>query len=89
MILKLLGILDISAVACLFLFKYGLVPELVLIAAVIYLMAKGIMFFRNIVSLLDVGTAIVFALALLGVYNILTWLAVLWVLQKAVFSLLG
>lgn len=89
MILKLLGIMDLLSIASLLLFKYGITPKIFLIIAIIYLMAKGVFFFRNIVSLLDFGVAVIFILALFQTYNILTWIALIWVLQKAVFSLLG
>jgi len=89
MIVKILGLMDLLSIGALLLFKYAGIPQIFLIAAVIYLMAKGVFFFRNIVSLLDFGVAIIFALVLFQTYNILTWLAIVWVLQKAVFSLLG
>jgi len=89
MILKLLGLMDLLSIAILLLFKYGIVSQIFLIAAVIYLMAKGVMFFRNIVSLLDFAVAVIFILALFQIYNVLTWIALVWVLQKSVFSLLG
>ncbi|MDP2907497.1 MAG: hypothetical protein Q8O03_06155 [Nanoarchaeota archaeon] len=89
MIIKILGLMDLLSITILLLFKYGVVSQIFLIAAVIYLMAKGVIFFRNIASLLDFGVAIIFALALFQTYNVLTWIALVWVLQKAVFSLLG
>ena len=85
--LKLMGLMDILSIAILLLFKYGLISQKFLIVAIIYLMIKGIMFFKNIVSLADFGVAIIFILALFGIYNVLTWIAILWILQKAVFSL--
>lgn len=81
--------MDLLSIVILLLFKYAGISQFFLIAVVIYLMAKGIIFFRNIVSLLDFGVAIIFALALFYPYNILTWVALVWVLQKSVFSLLG
>lgn len=89
MILKLLGLMDLLSIASLLLFKYGLISQKFLIIAVIYLMIKGIIFFRNIVSLLDFGIAVIFILALFQVYNVLTWIAIIWILQKAVLSLFG
>ncbi len=89
MIIKFMGIMDILSVASLLLFKYGFISQKFLIIAMIYLMAKGVFFFRNIVSLIDFGVAVIFILALFGIYNILTWIAVFWILQKAVLSLIG
>ena len=85
--LKLMGIMDILSIVSLLLFKYGFIPQIFLIIAVIYLMIKGILFFRNIASLADFGVAVIFILALFGIYNIITWVAIVWILQKAVFSL--
>ncbi len=89
MILKLLGLMDLLSITILLLFKYGIISQIFLIAAVIYLMTKGIFFFKNIVSLLDFAVAVIFILALFQIYNVLTWVAMVWILQKAVFSLLG
>jgi len=85
--LKLLGLMDILSVTSLILFKYGVVSQTFVIAAVIYLMIKGIIFFHNIVSLLDFGIAIIFVLSLFGIFNVLTWIAIVWILQKAILSL--
>lgn len=85
--LKLMGLMDLLSIAVLLLFRYGVVSQKVLIIAAIYLMIKGILFFKNIVSLIDFGVAIIFALALFGVYNVLTWIAIIWILQKAALSL--
>jgi len=87
MILKLMGLMDIISIAVLLLFKYGLISKMFLITVVIYLAIKGIVFFRNIVSLADFGVAIIFVLALFGIYNVLTWIAIVWILQKAILSL--
>lgn len=89
MILKFLGLMDLLSITSLLLFKYGVIPQIFLIIAVIYLMAKGVLFFRNIASLLDFGVAIIFILALFQIYNVLTWVAIIWVLQKAILSLFG
>ncbi len=89
MIIKLLGLMDMFSVASLLLFKYGIVSQKILVIAIIYLMIKGIIFFRNIVSLLDFGIAVIFVLALFQIYNVLTWIAIIWILQKAVLSLFG
>lgn len=87
MIVKFMGLMDILSVIILFLFKYGIVSRTFVIIAAIYLFAKGVFFFRNIVSLIDFGVAIVFILALFGIYNVLTWIAMIWILQKAILSL--
>ncbi len=85
--LKLMGLMDLLSVASLLLFKYGIISQTFLIIAVVYLMVKGIIFFRNIVSLIDFGVAVIFILALFGIYNVLTWIALVWITQKAVLSL--
>lgn len=86
--LKLMGLMDLLTVTTLLLFKYGIIQQKFLIVAVAYLIIKGVIFFRDIASIVDVGVAVIFILALFGIYNVLTWIAVLWVLQKAVFSML-
>lgn len=83
-----MGLMDLLTVTTLLLFKYGIIQQKFLIIAVAYLIIKGVIFFRDIASIVDMGVAVVFILALFGIYNVLTWIAVLWVLQKAVFSML-
>lgn len=87
--LKLMGLMDLLTVTTLLLFKYGIIQQKFLIIAVVYLIIKGVIFFRDIASIVDVGVAVIFILALFGIYNVLTWIAVIWVLQKAVFSMLN
>ncbi|MBL7100982.1 MAG: hypothetical protein ISS23_03455 [Nanoarchaeota archaeon] len=86
-LLKLLGLMDITAIAIFLLFKFELVPQIFLIIALIYLTIKAMIFFKDFASLIDFGVIVIFTLTLFGIYNILTWIAVFWILQKAVLSL--
>ncbi len=87
--LKLLGFLDLLSIIVLLLFKYNFVSKFVLLIALFYILGKAIIFFRDFASLVDFGVVIVFALALYGIYGIITWLAVIWILQKSIFSFLS
>ena len=89
MILKLLGIFDILAGISLILLNVNLpLMKFVWIFA-IYLIIKGIVFIKDIGSLIDLVAGIFIILA---IYNILTsfsWIFVIWLIGKGFFSLMS
>ena len=52
-----------------------------------FFFVKTVVFLPNFAGWVDLVALLIFILALFGVFNFVTWIAVLWVLQKAVFSL--
>ena len=82
----ILGVLDIIAALSLFLLKFSLAPWFAAIFA-IYLLIKAVIFFRDFASIIDIFVVIIFVNALLGSFNILSWLAIIWLLQKGILSL--
>lgn len=55
----------------------------------IFLICKGLLFLGDISSVIDIVSGVIFIFAALGIYNLFTWLAVIWLLQKGAFSLIG
>ena len=84
--LWLLGLLDLLSGITLIMLRFN-IGEFFAWFFVIYLIIKSAIFFTNFVSLVDVFAAIMFVLAIYGIYNALTWVAVIWLLQKAFFSM--
>ena len=88
MFIKLLGIFDLLSGIVLILLRFNLIKWGALVFAG-YLIIKALFFIRDISSLVDLLAGIFIILAVLGVYNILTWIFVAWLLQKGVFTLLS
>lgn len=87
MLLKILGMFDIISAAILFLLKYG-VWEWVAWVCVVYIVAKSVFCIKSMASIGDLAAAGLFVAAIFGYYNILTYIAVLWLLQKGIVSFL-
>ena len=85
---KILGLVDLLAGISLFLLKFNLFKQFAIIMGII-LLVKSIMFLGNIVSLIDIIAVVVIFLAFMNIYGIITWLVVIWLIQKGVFSLFG
>lgn len=85
MLLKILGALDILVALVLFLLKYGM-PNWAAWAAVVYVCAKAFLAIKSIASIGDIIGAALIVLAIFGHFNILTYIAVIWFLQKGVAS---
>ena len=85
MIVQFLGLMDIFAGAILLLLKFG-VGETIGMGIGLYLLAKGIVFIYDAVSVMDILAGIVMILAVMGHYYFFDWVFVLWLLQKGFFS---
>lgn len=87
MLLKIMGVLDLVVALTLFLLKYGM-WEWFAWACIVYIALKSFLAIRSIASIGDIIAALIMVLAIFGHFNILTYLAVLWFLQKGVASFL-
>ena len=85
MIVRLLGFLDLLAGITLFLLRYHIGETLGLVIG-LFLLAKGVVFIMNVVSIMDILAGLVIILATQGHYFFFTWIFVLWLLQKGFFS---
>ena len=84
--LRILGVLDLIAAlmfGVLYLFDFSVLGWIF----AIYLIVKGILFF-NWFGFFDVVSGILMVLAVYDNFSFVTYFAVLWLLQKGIFSLL-
>ena len=82
--LILLGVLDLLSALSIILIKFFDFNIIGWIAA-IYLFVKGIVFF-SITSLVDIFVGVIILFAVYGFFGVWTWLAFIWLVQKALFS---
>lgn len=85
MIIRLLGFMDLFAGITLFLMKFQIVESLGLILG-LFILAKALVFISDVVSVMDLLAAFALILASQGHYYFLTWIFVLWLMQKGFFS---
>lgn len=86
MLIKILGMLDIAAAATLLLLRWDMGHIIGAILA-LYLIAKSLYFLTDVSSIVDIGAGIFIILAVFGFYHPITYIFVLWLLQKGVSSL--
>jgi Mg/Co/Ni transporter MgtE len=86
MLVKILGILDITAAATLLLLRWDIGAVLGIVLG-IYILAKSFYFMTDVASIVDIGAGLFLILAAIGFYHPITYIFVLWLLQKGVSSL--
>lgn len=86
MLIKILGILDILSAATLLLLRWDIGHILGIILG-IYLLVKSMYFLTDVSSIVDIGAGIFLILAAIGFYHVITYIFILWLLQKGVSSL--
>ena len=85
MIVILFGVMDFLASIAFLLISFGWFKGFAVFMA-IYLIIKGIIFFTDIVSWVDLACGIYLLLIVLGVSASLSILCIIWLLQKAIIS---
>lgn len=90
MLIKLFGLADVASAISLVLLSWGFRGWVVSFAIVsaIYLSVKGVVFFFDFASLLDLFSAVMIVLVIAGFESVIVYIFVLWLLQKGVRSLL-
>jgi hypothetical protein len=83
---KVLGLVDIVTGFCLILLKFNLLKQFALIMALL-LLIKSLMFLGDFVSFIDIFCVGVIVFAFIGFFGVITWIAVVWLIQKGIFSL--
>jgi len=86
-IVQFLGLMDFLAAVSLILLRFDVGQGLAYFFG-IWLLIKGIIFIKSFAGVLDLICAIIILFAAYGYLNILTILAILWLLQKSIFSFL-
>ncbi|MFH1063487.1 MAG: hypothetical protein V1729_00235 [Candidatus Woesearchaeota archaeon] len=87
MIIRLLGVADLLTAAAVLLLHYDLLGWRIGFLFVAYLIIKGWLFRSDINSVVDILCGVYMFIMLFGLTTIATWFIVIYLFQKAVFSL--
>jgi len=79
------GLLDLISAVSIILLKFDMGIALAWFCA-IYLLAKGIPFIKDPASIADIISAGIILLGIFGFFGIYSYIAIIWLLQKALFS---
>jgi len=86
MVVFILGIVDILAGTSLFFARWDFLVSICWFASA-FVLAKAVLFIKSPASIVDLAAVVIAVLALTGVmYNWITYIAVLWWLQKGIGS---
>ncbi|MBW3002977.1 hypothetical protein KY328_05615 [Candidatus Woesearchaeota archaeon] len=86
---KLMGLMDIIAVIVMVLLHFSIGSWRITLAFALYLIFKGFAFRGNIHSMIDTAIGIYMIFLLFGLHSILTFVPVIYLLQKALFSIMS
>lgn len=86
MLIKILGILDIMSATVLLLLRWDIGVVLGIVLG-LYILVKSFYFMTDVASIVDIGAGLFLILAALGFYHVITYIFILWLLQKGVSSL--
>lgn len=80
--------MDLLSAILLILLKYHIGETLAYFFAG-YLILKGLLFFGGVNTLFDLTGGVLLILAAQGIYSLLYWIVILWLIQKSLLSLLS
>lgn len=83
MFVKIMGLLDVASAVVMILYQYGSVNFRLLASFIAYLLIKFFMFRGDFASFLDLCIAIYMILMTFVGVPILTWIAAIYLIQKA------
>lgn len=89
MIVKLMGFLDLMTAVMFLLLHYNIVRPAACIYFLFYLVVKAVAFWGDFASILDGLSAVYMVLMFLGLRYAITFVVVIYLGQKALFSLLA
>ncbi|MFC1741865.1 hypothetical protein ACFL3V_04990 [Nanoarchaeota archaeon] len=87
MVVKLMGLMDLLCAVCAVLLHYDILGWRIGLIFVAYLVIKGWLFREDIASLVDILCGLYMFVMLFGFTTFVTWVVVIYLFQKAVFSL--
>ncbi|MEM4244741.1 MAG: hypothetical protein QW404_00185 [Candidatus Nanoarchaeia archaeon] len=87
MVVKILGVVDLLAALSILLLKFNIAPKIMVLTLAAYLIIKGIIFIKSVTSWADIAAGVIMVAAFYGWFNILTWVAAVWLTQKGIISL--
>ena len=86
-LVKFMGLLDLATAVIIVLHNYELVAVRLVLSFILFLILKGLMFKGDVASMLDLGIAAYMIIAIFFPITIISWIAALYILQKALVSL--
>ncbi len=86
LLLKIMGLMDILAGITLILYHYELIPLRILIAFLLYLLIKSIVFIGDLASAIELGISIYFIIIIFFPITIFTFIATIYLFQKGITS---
>ncbi|MCC7574492.1 hypothetical protein KO361_02780 [Candidatus Woesearchaeota archaeon] len=84
MIVKIMSLLDLATAIVMILFQYGSVKSRLLMSFIAYLLIKAFMFRGDFASFLDACIAIYMIFMIFFSVPLLTWIATVYLIQKAI-----
>ena len=88
MLIKLFGLLDILVGLSLVLLRFDLFPIFSLIFG-IYLIIKALIFIKSGISIIDLISGVIVIISFLGFFSVLSWIVVVSLIQKGLFSIIS
>ncbi|MBU2638960.1 MAG: hypothetical protein KJ955_08360 [Nanoarchaeota archaeon] len=88
MLVKIFGIMDIIAAAVLLLLRWD-IGKIAGIVLAVYIIGKSLYFIADVASIIDLAAGAFLILAVFGFYHVITYIFILWLLQKGVSSFFG
>jgi hypothetical protein len=88
MIVKIMSLFDIATAIIMVLYQYGSVNFRLLVSFIAYLLIKFFMFRGDFASFLDLCIAIYMILMTFVGVPIITWIAAIYLIQKAIVGLI-
>ncbi len=89
LLIKIMGAMDVLAGITLILYHYELIPLRFLLAALLYLVIKSIIFFGDLASTIELGISIYFIIIIFFPITIFTYIAAIYLFQKGLTSFLS
>lgn len=87
--IKILGILDFASAIIILLAHFSLVPWNIILGVALYLVLKGIIFGISFAGIIDVAAGLYAVLILLGIHSIAVYIFAIYLIQKAVLSIVA
>ena len=88
MVVQIFGIIDLLASISILMLKAGVGEGFTAIIGILIII-KSLLFIKDVVSIIDLIGAIFIFLALMNIFTIITWLFLIWFLQKGLMSLMS
>jgi hypothetical protein len=88
LLLKIMGLMDILAGITLILYHYELIPLRFLLASLLYLLIKSIIFIGDLASAIELGISMYFIIIIFFPITIFTYIAAIYLFQKGLTSLI-